>query len=59
MDDKLDELIETLARAKEAQDLLERVWQWTDPYGTRVESTPMPKDLVKDLQQYFNYDDSE
>lgn len=56
---KLEQLIEVLQKAQEAQELLEKVWQWTGPYGAWTKTIPMPKELQIQLQRYFQYDNSE
>jgi hypothetical protein len=52
---ELDKLLEEIARLKEANELLDKVWTEVGPYNNEKISDK----TMRELQRFFNFDDSE
>ena len=55
---KIEDLIAVLQRAKDAEDILGKVWAFTDPYSGQIRDE-MSKEIRDDLRRHFKFDDSE
>lgn len=54
--ESLDRIQDGIRRLKAGQQLLGKIWNAVGPYGY---GKPIPDDLIREMNDYFGFDDSE
>lgn len=55
---KIDIFIDRFMKLRKATDLLQRIWTWIGPYDEK-KILKHDEKLLKDLREFFDFDDSE